>query len=65
MKFLVEVKGKYSTITLLTESHAEAMNLYNEQKNSSQQISFRKLDEQQEKDFMNKINQDVFFASEE
>lgn len=63
MKFLVEVKKQYGTITLLTEDHSKAMKLYNDHKNEGN-VSFRKLNDQQESEFINNINQDVFLSCE-
>jgi len=61
MKFLVEVERQFGKITLLTEDHSEAMKLYNENKNEGK-VSFRKLDEKQEAEYLNDINHELFLS---
>lgn len=59
MKYLVEIKDNYSSITLLTESHGEAIKLYNEFK-GVKEVMISTLNSQDKADFINKINNEVY-----
>lgn len=61
MKFLIEIKDKYSSITLLTDNHSEIMRLYNLYKDK--EISIKYLKENDEEVYLNGINIEAYLAS--
>ncbi len=62
MKYLVEIKDKHSSITLLTESHEEAMDMYNSNK-ETKESKFTILSDKKFTNFMEEMDREVYLVA--